>query len=212
VVRSTILLLACLAAAPAVAQSGGTSPPAPAPSIGDTQTQNFGPVTGQTNGTCAINWPLAPNAPCIEMEDGSASAAIDWTAPDGWTISAITAQSISGSQEYLPEPAILLAGGNSLTGRHLRRAYAIAIKMATLAKRTDAVTALTAERDRLLAAYGTNLTGTNRIQMTGGCQGDSEDTGSYGCSVTISASVSLVYVGPDDPFALLVSLIQRFKL
>jgi hypothetical protein len=185
--------------------------PALAQQLGDTQTVAIPPASGQTQGACLFTDPLI-GPQCLSWTYGSASASIDWQPPDGWMIVGTPSSNIGGEGDYVAEGmTVAPGGGNVISQRHLRRAYAIALKLANAGGKTDAAKALEAERTRLLAAYDANGAVLNTAEMVGGCNGD-PITGAYGCSVTISGSANLIYVGPDDPFALLVSLIQRFRL
>lgn len=189
-----------LAAAPALAQTPG-----------DTQTVTIGPVTGQSSQVCVeIFPPLSGN--CVMWTTMGGSASIGWSPDPGWVIAGTPLASSSGTGNWSASPLALEAGGGSyIAQRNLRRAYAIALKMANLGGKTDVAKALEIERQRLFAAYAPNGSVANTIEMTGNCT-PGIDSSTDICTVTISATTNLVYVGPDDPFALLVSLMQRFKL
>ena len=181
-----------LAATPALAQTQG-----------DTTTVTIGPASGDSIITCGGREEYVTCDGDIAFLNGNAS--IDWTPPDGWIIVGTPTPGISGDNASYTQPLQLVAGGGSYMAQYdVRRAYAIALKLARLAGKADTVQTLVAERDKLLATYGSDGTIANRVQLAGTCSGD--------CTVAIWASANLVYVGHNDPFALLVSLVRRFKL
>ena len=187
------------------------SAPALAQTPGDTQTVTIGPVTGQSSQVCVeIFPPLSGN--CVMYMPMGGSASIGWSPGPGWVIVGTPVASSSGTGDWSASPLALEAGGGSyIAQRNLRRAYAIALKLANQSGKTDVAKALDTERQRLFAAYGANGAVANTVEMTGNCAPDVL-SGTDNCTISLSVTANIVYVGPDDPFALLVSLMQRYKL
>jgi hypothetical protein len=178
--------------------------PAAAQTLGDTSTVTLGPVSGYSILTCHghTDWVTCEDEE-PEFLDGNAT--IEWSAPVGWRIVGTPTSTISGSNASFSQPIRRIAGADTVMTQHdVRRAYALALKLAQLGAKREAFDALTAERDKLLATFGPDADGDNSLLVAGTCSGD--------CTVTVSATVNLIYVGPNDPFALLVSLVRRFKL
>jgi len=183
------------------------------PQYGDMKTVSIPTQTAKADWQCTAHMTWSATT-CLEWVGSQGNFNFNWSPSEaGWGITGQPTISKEGSDGSWVDPIQLLAGGNPIISKtDITEAVQTAIQLADLENKTSISKTLQAELAKRLAMYGVGDSIQNTIHVSGGCN----TTGIVGdrksCSVSVSGTVNIMYVGDPDGLELLTSLKKQYGL
>jgi len=183
------------------------------PQYGDMKTVSIPTQTAKADWQCTTHMTLSPTT-CLGWAGSQGNFSFDWSPSEaGWVITGQPTISKEGSDGSWVDPIQLIAGGTpAISKNDITEAFQTAIQLADLESKPSISKTLQTELAKRLAMYGVGDSIQNTLHISGGCN----TTGIIGdrksCSVSVSGTVNIMYVGDSDGLELLESLKKQYGL
>jgi hypothetical protein len=182
------------------------------PKYGDMRTVSFPTQTAKADWQCTTHMTWGDT--CIGWVGSQGNFKLDWSPSEaGWVITGQPTISKEGSDGSWVDPIHLLAGGTPIVSKNdVTEAFQTAIQLADLENKTSISKIFQAELEKRLAVYGAGDSIQNTLHVSGGCNTTGILGDRKGCSVSVSGTVNIMYVGDPDGLELLTSLKKQYGL